>query len=171
MASKEWHLQKRSLQTGSGEPNFCTPSLTGSRYQMDGGRARWRRSPQADLVAMVPSVDTYLKLHFNSMVSATTHTLPELLGAFEVQLTGAPHAVRAIEEGQIVHQEAFLLQQIGFELAMLVTSAWIEICRLRCALQRGHGPRDEVTDITCHLTNRLAATLSDSCPFSLASKS
>ena len=33
-ASIDEHLQQRSSQTGSGQPSFCTPSLTGSHYQM-----------------------------------------------------------------------------------------------------------------------------------------
>ena len=58
------------------------------------------------------------------------HTLPMLLGVFEVQRGDAPHAVLAF---LVVHQEAFLLQQIGFQLAILVPSERMEICRLRFA--------------------------------------
>ena len=43
------------------------------------------------------------------------------------------------------HQEAFLLQHIGFELVILAQLEWAEISRLRCALQAGNGPRSAVT--------------------------
>ena len=79
-------------------------------------------------------------------------------------------AVPAVQESQVVHQEVLPLQQVGCDLATLAPSEWVEICRLRCALQGWHGPRDAVTDSTSHLANRLAATHADSCPFSLASE-
>ena len=41
---------------------------------------------------------------------------------------------------------SFLLQQIGFELAISAPSECVEICRLRCALQTGSGPRSAVTE-------------------------
>ena len=82
---------------------------------------------------------------------------------------GAPQATTAIQESQVVHQEALLLQQVGYELAILTPSGWVEICRLRCALQVGHGPRDAITDFVSHLANRLVAAYADSRLFSLAS--
>ena len=59
-----------------------------------------------------------------------------------------------MREGQIIHQEALLLQRLDFELAILVLSEWKEICRLRCAPRRGHGPQDAVTDTISHLAIR-----------------
>ena len=53
------------------------------------------RSRHADLVAMVAGVYIYIKRG-----KLDTHTLPELLDAFEVQLRGAPHAVPAMQESQ-----------------------------------------------------------------------
>ena len=49
------------------------------------------------------------------------------------------------------YQAAFLLQQIGFELASLAPTEWVEVCRLRCAVQGGLGPRSAVTDSVSRL--------------------
>ena len=57
-----------------------------------------------------------------------THTFPQLLDAIGVQLGRAPEAVLAIQESQVVCHEALLLQQVGYELAILATSEWVEIC-------------------------------------------
>ena len=98
---------------------------------------------------MVDCVQIYVKLH-----STPGQVEPQLLGAFEVQLRDEVRAVPAIRESQVVLQEALLLQQVGYELAVLAPAEWAEICRLRCALQGGQGPRDAVTDSTSHLANR-----------------
>ena len=46
----------------------------------------------------------------------------------------------------VVGREAFLLRQVGFEQAVSAPSEWVEVCRLRCALQGGVGPRSAVAD-------------------------
>ena len=43
-------------------------------------------------------------------------------------------ATTAIQKSQVLHQEALLLQQVGYALATLAPSEWVEICHLRCAL-------------------------------------
>ena len=48
--------------------------------------------------------------------------MTDLLDAFE-----GP----AMTEGQVVHQEVFLSQQIGYELAILVPPEWVEVCSVR----------------------------------------
>ena len=62
----------------------------------------------------------------------------------------------AVHEGQVVQQEALSLQQIGLQLVIWAPSEWLDICRVRCAQQRGHGLRDAVTDTIGHLANHLA---------------
>ena len=71
-------------------------------------------------------------------------------------------------ESEVIHQEGFLLQQVGFELAALAPSKWLEICRLRSALQAGNGPRSAVTGVVSHLANHLAAIHIDCFSFCLA---
>ena len=72
---------------------------------------------------------------------------------------------------QVVCEEAFFfLQQVGYELATLAPSVWVEVCRRRCALQGRLGPHSAVTDSVSRLANRLAAVHADSIPFSLAFK-
>ena len=83
---------------------------------------------------------------------------------------GELHAIPVLQEGHVIHQEAFLLQRLGFELAIPALSEWIEINRLRCALRRGLDPQDAVTDAMSHVANRLAAPHIGTCSFTLASK-
>ena len=116
------------------------------------------QSPQTDLLAQVASVHVDVKLHYTPG-QVQPHTQLQLLGAFEVQLRGAPRSFHAVQEGQVVHEEAILLQRLGFELAIWAPSEWIEICRLRCTMRRGHGPRDAVTDTISHQATRLTLTL------------
>ena len=89
-------------------------------------------------------------------------TLQDLVDALEEQMRGAPRAAPAILEGQVVHQEVLLLQQVGFELAILAPSEWVAIWCLRCALT-GNGPRS-------HLANHLAGVHIDSFTSRPASK-
>ena len=71
-----------------------------------------------------------------------------------------------------VHQEAVLLQRLGFEQTILTPSECIDIHRVRCVPQRGRGQRQQgaVTDFISHSDNRLGAIRINSCPFSLTSK-
>ena len=98
------------------------------------------------------------------------HTLSDLLDALEERLRGAPRAMSAILESQVIHQEAALLQEIDFERTMLAPSEWLENCRLRCAMQTGNGMRSAVTDVVCHLSKHLAANHVGTASFSLAPK-
>ena len=96
------------------------------------------QSLHSDLVAMTAGVYIHIKLHFPWD--------EEVLDAFE-KLTGKlQNLYQPYSEGQVVQQEAFLVQQVGFELAILAPSDWVEVCRLRCALQEGIRPRSAVTD-------------------------
>ena len=52
-------------------------------------------------------------------------------------------------ECQVVHQEAFLLQQVGFELATLAPKDWIDVCRQRCAQRTRPGPSSADTISHC----------------------
>ena len=89
---------------------------------------------------------------------------------FQGKLVRAARHPPYSQGGQVIHQEAFLLQRLGFEVAALAPSEWIGINRLRCALRRGQRQQDAATDAMSHLANRLAAAHIDACPFSLASK-
>ena len=71
---------------------------------------------------------------------------------------------RARLDGQFVNQEAFFLQASG---CLLAISEWVEVCRLRCALQGVVEPRSAVTDLIGRLVNRLAAERAESVSFSL----
>ena len=80
------------------------------------------------------------------------------------------HAFPVRQQGQVIHREAFLPQQLGFEVSLLASSECIEFNRLRCGLRRGQRQQDAVTDTTSHLTKRSPAAHIDSRPLSLASK-
>ena len=73
----------------------------------------------------------------------------------------------------VIHQEAFQLQQLVFEVASFTPSERTGIYRLRCALRRrlAQHQQYEVTDALCRFANGLAAAHVDSCPLSLTSKS
>ena len=86
----------------------------------------------ADLLAMVACVNVNVKLHI-APGQLYPHALPQLLDAFGARLARVPHAAPALHEEQVVHQAFILQRQLGYELAILTHSAWIEICRLRCA--------------------------------------
>ena len=83
-------------------------------------------------------------------------TLPYLLDAFDEQMRGAPQATPATLDGQVVHQETFLLQHLVFELAVLEPWEWVEIVVCVRLLQRGSGQHSAVTDVVSHLANHLA---------------
>ena len=97
--------------------------------------AQGAQSLHLDLVAMAASVDVHIRLHA-ILGEEAPHTLPgRLVDAFQEFARCVPAAAQALREGQVVHQEAFLQQQVGFELATLVPSEWMEVCRLRCPLR------------------------------------
>ena len=67
---------------------------------------------------MVASVYMYVKLHFTPKHEyLPTHHVN--IGACAAQLVRKPHAFPVLQEGQVIHQEASLLQRLGFELAIL----------------------------------------------------
>ena len=71
---------------------------------------------------------------------------------------------------RVHHKPQQPYRKVKYSMLGLAPSEWVEICRVRRALQRGHGPRDAVTDLVGLLANRPAAAHADSCPFSSASK-
>ena len=147
---KGQRVRQHNSPIGGEECSFCAPSLTGSRYQMNShcrsltwrraGLTQWVRGVPTQTWKRWPGVYIYVKLHSTSG-QVEPHTLPELLKAFEVELRGAPQVVTAIQECQVIHQEAFLLQA-GYELAILAPSESVEICRVRCSLQGSTGRTD-----------------------------
>ena len=121
-----------------GGARACTLQLVDLVKSWSGAPGSGVQSLHSDLVAMTASVYIHIKLHFPWD--------EEVLDAFE-KLTGKlQNLYQPYSEGQVVQQEAFLVQQVGFELAILAPSDWVEVCRLRCALQEGIRPRSEVTD-------------------------
>ena len=94
-------------------------------------------------------------------------------------LQRGPHAVPAIRGEhiiqQVVHQEFCLLQQLGYELAIITPTELI--CQLRCTqrrqLQRGpiHKEREEtVTVALAFVAYQLATAHIDLFPFSVTSE-
>ena len=74
---------------------------------------------------MAAGVYVHIKLHSTPGDDGSRHTLPELFGAFEEPASEIPQVAAAILKCQFVNQEAFLLQQVGFDLALLAPSLGI----------------------------------------------
>ena len=88
--------------------------------------------PLTGLLAMVASVYIHVKLHF-TLGQLYPRTLPQLLDAVAAELRREPHAFLVFQEVQAILQESYLMQRVGFEVAILAPSEWVETCRLRCA--------------------------------------
>ena len=133
-----------------------------------GGPTRWVRNVSSQTCWHLLPAFTFTSTYTLLQGKCTRSHYPSSWGPLKFNWE-VRHTKPALQEDQIVHQEAFLPQQLGFELAIQAPSEWLEICRLRCALRRGHGPRDAPTDTMSHLAIRLAAAHSGSCPFSIVS--
>ena len=77
----------------------------------------------ADFLAMVAAVHIYIKLNFTPQ-QRYPHALPQLLEAFAALPRSEPHNVPALHEEQVVHQEFFLLEELGHELAVFTPSEY-----------------------------------------------
>ena len=107
---------------------FLANSLCSSwTWRRAGLGATGAQSSHSDIVALVASVYAHIKLH-RTPEREGPHTLPDLLRHLRRTVERCTSAIPARLESQVVHQEAFLLQQVGFELATLAPSEWIEIC-------------------------------------------
>ena len=73
---------------------------------------------------------------------------------------------------QVVHKEFRMLQQLGYEIALLTPIDWIDIYRRRQQLQRGPLFQEQYAanaDSLAFLANQLAATHIQDVPFSFTS--
>ena len=111
----------------------------------------------------------YINVH-SAPDEGRPYTLPDLFAASEELTREVAGSVPAMLEGQVVHQEVFLLRQFRFELATLAPSDLVEVRRLRCALQGGLDRALQSQAQLAALVNHVAAVHVDSIPFSLAPK-
>ena len=120
------HQQQHRCLTGCAEPSIYAPSQMPSHYQVAHAIFRSRRKAGSTQLASV--------LHLCQTAHYSRARVPphitSTLGCFS-SAGGEP----VLQEGHVIHQESFLLQGLGFEVATFTPSESVEICRLRCASQ------------------------------------
>ena len=131
----------RGLMVTAARPRWtCEYALQVIDLTQGWSNAVAERITHTDLLAVVAAVHIFVKLRYTPW-QRYLHCLPQLLEGFTAQLLRRSPCAVPTRRGehiiqQIVHQEFSLLQQLGYEVAILMPREWTNKCQLQCALRQ-----------------------------------